>query len=121
MFNRTTVFVCLISVRLSRSDGSSAISRYAVLPGGYWWSLLYGTVVLLLCLFVCLIGADIYAKATFIIFLIVIAALGIIFISFFAVKPHVIDLPNRNSSLGPTEANFTGFKLDTLMSNLQGK
>ncbi|XP_056613008.1 solute carrier family 12 member 9-like [Triplophysa dalaica] len=100
-------------------DGSSAISRYAVLPGGYWWSLLYGTVVLLLCLFVCLIGADIYAKATFIIFLIVMAALSIIFISFFAVKPHVINLPNRNSSFGPTEANFTGFKLDTLMSNLQ--
>ncbi|KAI7800413.1 putative solute carrier family 12 member 9-like, partial [Triplophysa rosa] len=100
-------------------DGSSAVSRYAVLPGGYWWSLLYGTVILLLCLFVCLIGADIYAKATFIIFLIVMAALGIIFISFFAVKPHVIDLPNRNSSLGPTEANFTGFKLDTLVANLQ--
>lgn len=113
--------LCVWSLSCSRSDGSVAVSRYAVLPGGYWWSLLYGTVILLLCLLVCLIGADIYAKATFIIFLIVMAALGIIFISFFAVKPRVIDLPNRNLSLGPTEANFTGFKLDTLVGNLQGK
>nr|XP_055053609.1 solute carrier family 12 member 9 isoform X1 [Misgurnus anguillicaudatus] len=102
-------------------EGGSAVSasHYAVLPGGYWWSLLYGTVILLLCLLVCLIGAHIYAKATFIIFLIVMVALGMIFISFFAVGPHVINLPVKNASIGPTQANFTGFKLDTLMGNLE--
>ncbi|XP_059389866.1 solute carrier family 12 member 9-like isoform X2 [Carassius carassius] len=102
-------------------DGSSlSASRYMVLPTGYWWSLLYGTVVLLLCVFVCLIGAHIYAKATFLIFIIVMVVLGTIFISFFIVPFQTVQLPgHRNASLGPTSANFTGFKLETLMGNVQ--
>ncbi|ROL54695.1 Solute carrier family 12 member 9 [Anabarilius grahami] len=102
-------------------DGSSlSVSRYAVLPAGYWWSLLYGTVILLLCLIVCLVGAHIYAKATFVIFIIVIVVLGTIFVSFFAVPFRTVQLPGQtNSSIGPTSANFTGFKLDTLMGNVQ--
>lgn len=104
------------------SEGSSlAVSRYAVLPGGYWWSLLYGTVLLLVCLLVCLIGAHIYAKATFIIFILVMVVLGTIFVSFFAVPFRTVQLPGHtNASIGPTSANFTGFKLDTLMGNVQG-
>ncbi|XP_041064539.1 solute carrier family 12 member 9 [Carcharodon carcharias] len=91
-------------------------SSTQVLPQSYWYELLYGTVVLLLCLLVCLVGADIYAKASFIIFLIVILVLGTIFISFFAVSPKSI---NITMSLGNTsEASFTGFKLSTLKSNL---
>uniref|UniRef100_A0A671L248 Solute carrier family 12 member 9 n=2 Tax=Sinocyclocheilus anshuiensis TaxID=1608454 RepID=A0A671L248_9TELE len=102
-------------------DGSSLSgSRYMVLPTGYWWSLLYGTVILLLCVLVCLVGAHIYAKATFLIFIIVIVVLGTIFISFFVVPFRTVQLPgHRNASLGPMSANFTGFKLDTLMGNVQ--
>uniref|UniRef100_A0A672SWS2 Solute carrier family 12 member 9 n=1 Tax=Sinocyclocheilus grahami TaxID=75366 RepID=A0A672SWS2_SINGR len=102
-------------------DGSSLTgSRYAALPTGYWWSLLYGTVILLLCVLVCLVGAHIYAKATFLIFIIVMVVLGTIFISFFAVPFRTVQLPgHRNASLGPTSANFTGFKLDTLLGNVQ--
>ncbi|XP_026111593.1 solute carrier family 12 member 9 [Carassius auratus] len=102
-------------------DGSSlSASRYMVLPTGYWWSFLYGTVVLLLCVFVCLIGAHIYAKATFLIFIIVMVSLGSIFISFFIVPFKTVQLPgHRNASLGPTSANFTGFKLESLMGNVQ--
>lgn len=99
-------------------------NSYQVLPSGYWWSLLYGTVLALLCLLVCLIGAHIYAKATFLIFLVVMVVLLTIFISFFAVHPRVVQLPaeatktNGNGTLGQTTANFTGFKLDTLLGNL---
>ncbi|XP_051535457.1 solute carrier family 12 member 9 [Myxocyprinus asiaticus] len=103
-------------------EGGSSVSAsgYAVLPMGYWWSLLYGTVLLLLCLVVCLVGAHIYAKATFLIFLVVMVVLGTIFVSFFAMGPQTIPLPgNLNSSIGPTSSNFTGFKLDTLTGNLQ--
>lgn len=109
-------------------DGTPAISHSQVLPSGYWWSLLYATVIGLLCLLVCLVGAHIYAKTTFIIFLVVIFVLLTIFISFFAVKPRVVSLPsaaNSNSNgtgpVFPTTANFTGFKLDTLLGNLKGK
>lgn len=109
-------------------DGTVATSHNQVLPSGYWWSLLYGTVIGLLCLLVCLVGAHIYAKATFIIFLVVIFVLLTIFISFFAVRPRVVTLPssanpNTNGSgpVFPTTANFTGFKFDTLLGNLKGK
>ncbi|KAJ8378096.1 hypothetical protein AAFF_G00248100 [Aldrovandia affinis] len=98
----------------------AAVSSQRVLPSGYWWSLLYGTGVLLLCLLVCLVGAHIYARTTFLIFLVVMVVLGIIFISFFAVTPRVVLLPPPppNSS-SPVSANFTGFKLDTLLGNLE--
>lgn len=105
-----------------------ATSSYQVLPSGYWWSLLYATAIALLCLLVCLVGAHIYAKATFLIFLVVMFVLGTIFVSFFAVSPRTILLPstgnpaaNRTGPVPPTTANFTGFKLETLLGNLWGK
>ncbi|KAG9343269.1 hypothetical protein JZ751_014250 [Albula glossodonta] len=103
-------------------DGSVAMvgATQRVLPGGYWWSLLYGTGILILCLLVCLVGAHIYARATFLIFLIVMLVLGIIFISFFTVSLRVVSLPPpAPNTSGPTTANFTGFKLDTLLGNLE--
>ncbi|XP_032401114.1 solute carrier family 12 member 9 [Xiphophorus hellerii] len=105
-------------------DPTVVPSSHQVLPSGYWWSLLYGTAILLLCLIVCLVGAHIYAKATFVIFLVVILALIMIFISFFVVKPKMVTLPspfkpsNGTSPVYPTTANFTGFKLETLLGNL---
>uniref|UniRef100_A0A3Q1J9Y3 Solute carrier family 12 member 9 n=1 Tax=Anabas testudineus TaxID=64144 RepID=A0A3Q1J9Y3_ANATE len=91
-------------------DGTPAISHSQVLPSGYWWSLLYATVIGLLCLLVCLVGAHIYAKTTFIIFLVVIFVLLTIFISFFAVKPRVVSLPsaaNSNSNgTGPVTVTY---------------
>ncbi|XP_077468266.1 solute carrier family 12 member 9 [Stigmatopora argus] len=105
-------------------DGILATSNYQVLPSGYWWSLLYATAIALLCLLVCMVGAHIYAKATFLIFLVVMFVLGTIFISFFAVHPRTILLPgfaNSNrmvNATGPSTANFTGFKLETLIGNL---
>lgn len=102
-------------------DGTLATSNYQVLPSGYWWSLLYGTAIALLCLLVCMVGAHIYAKATFLIFLVVMFVLGTVFVSFFAVHPRTISLPSTNvfnvTGLSNT-ANFTGFKLDTLLGNL---
>ncbi|KAJ8280509.1 hypothetical protein GJAV_G00055700 [Gymnothorax javanicus] len=96
-----------------------ALGASQVLPQGYWWSLLYGTTILLLCLLVCLVGVHIYAKATFLIFIIVMVVLATIFISFFAVGPRIVPLdpPPPNTSV-PSSANFTGFKLETLMANL---
>uniref|UniRef100_A0A3Q3FNK8 Solute carrier family 12 member 9 n=1 Tax=Labrus bergylta TaxID=56723 RepID=A0A3Q3FNK8_9LABR len=103
-------------------DGTLPTSHFQVLPSGYWWSLLYGTAVALVCLLVCLVGAHIYAKATFIIFLVVMFVLGTIFVSFFTVGPRTITLPGSaffNGSEFPTTGNFTGFKLDTLLFNLK--
>uniref|UniRef100_A0A674DNR3 Solute carrier family 12 member 9 n=1 Tax=Salmo trutta TaxID=8032 RepID=A0A674DNR3_SALTR len=104
--------------------GWASAGSLQVLPAGYWWSLLYATGILLLCLLVCLVGAEIYAKASFIIFLVVMLVLATIFISFFAVRPRTILLPaappihNSTGPQPPTMANFTGFKLNTLLGNL---
>ncbi|XP_047445014.1 solute carrier family 12 member 9-like [Mugil cephalus] len=99
-------------------DGATGL--YQVLPSGYWWSLLYGTVLLFLCFVVCLVGAHIYAKATFIIFIIVTTVLASIFISFFIVGPFPVFLPNTSvlNSTSMRQANYTGFWLHTLEGNL---
>ncbi|XP_074544471.1 solute carrier family 12 member 9-like [Halichoeres trimaculatus] len=97
-----------------------AAGPHQVLPSGYWWSLLYGTNLLFLCLIVCLVGAQIYAKATFMILIIVTTVLASIFSSFFIVGPVVVILPDASVINGTSRivANFTGFKLRTFEDNL---
>ncbi|XP_072219857.1 solute carrier family 12 member 9-like [Leuresthes tenuis] len=93
---------------------------HRVLPSGYWWCLLYGTILLFLCFIVCLVGAHIYAKAAFVIFIIVMTVLASIFISFFTVRPTVVLLPNTSPMINTSwsTANYTGFWLPTLEGNL---
>lgn len=78
--------------------------------------------LLALCLLVCLVGASIYAKATFLIFLIVTGVLGTILVSFFATRPISVPirLPNVNGS-EMDNGSFTGFSLATLRDNLGGE
>ncbi|CAM4718990.1 unnamed protein product [Lepidochelys kempii] len=97
--------------------GQTMGSGFQVLPRSYWYELLYGTALLLVCLLVCLVGASIYAKATFLIFLIVMLVLVTVFVSFFAVGPTVVPLPQGNGSLA-VNGSFTGFRLATLRGNL---
>lgn len=42
----------------------------------YWWRYLFGTAILILCLIVCIVGAELYAKTTFIIFVVVMASIS---------------------------------------------
>ncbi|NWR25592.1 S12A9 protein, partial [Emberiza fucata] len=102
--------------------GQEAGTGVHVLPQSYWYELLYGTVLLALCLLVCLVGASIYAKATFLIFLIVAAVLGTILVSFFATRPLKVPirLPNGNGT-ETDNGSFTGFSLSTLRDNLGGE
>lgn len=101
-------------------DTAVVAGLHQVLPSGYWWSLLYGTILLFLCFIVCLVGAHIYAKATFIIFIIVMTVLASIFISFFIVGPVVVTLSDASvlNSTGLITSNYTGLRLHTLEGNL---
>ncbi|XP_072530287.1 solute carrier family 12 member 9 [Salminus brasiliensis] len=91
-----------------------------VLPQGYWFSVLYSSVLLLLCLLVCLVGAHIYAKASFITLLVVTVAILSILISPLLVGPrrfsftHTLD---HNRSL-THNGTYTGFNSSTLSNNL---
>ncbi|KAG8136318.1 putative Solute carrier family 12 member 9-like protein [Naja naja] len=62
----------------------------------------------------------IYAKATFLIFLIVMVVLGTVCLSFFIVGVRVVGLPAATDGNRTRFANasFTGFKLSTLLDNL---
>ncbi|XP_026006494.1 solute carrier family 12 member 9-like [Astatotilapia calliptera] len=99
---------------------AAAAGHHHMLPSGYWWSLLYGTALLFLCFLVCLVGAHIYAKATFIIFIVVMTVLASIFISFFILGPTVVTLSHTSAvnTTSMSTANYTGFRLHTLEGNL---
>uniref|UniRef100_A0A673CH27 Solute carrier family 12 member 9 n=1 Tax=Sphaeramia orbicularis TaxID=375764 RepID=A0A673CH27_9TELE len=91
-----------------------------VLPQGYWYTVLYSSVVLLLCLLVCLVGAHIYSRTAFVILLVVTVSLLSIFISFVAVKPLTFVITHRgpgNQTLR-YNASYTGFSATTLRNNL---
>ncbi|XP_024130183.1 solute carrier family 12 member 9 [Oryzias melastigma] len=101
-------------------ESAAVAAGHQVLPSGYWWCLLYGTVLLFLCFIVCLVGAHIYAKATFLIFIVVVTVLASVFISFFVLEPTVVILPDtfHVNTTSPATANYTGVWLRTLEGNL---
>ncbi|XP_038060848.1 solute carrier family 12 member 9-like isoform X2 [Patiria miniata] len=102
------------------TGGSLLVDHQAGLPINDWWPFLYSSIVLLFCLVVCLIGAGMFARTSFFIFLIVMATLITVFVSFFTKKPGPINFPHNNH-LSNGSANYTGFRLDTLKSNLYGE
>lgn len=68
-------------------------------------------------------GAHIYAKATFIVFIIVTTVLVSVFVSFFIVSPLQVTLPVGSVLNGTSHgtANYSGFQLLTLEGNLLRK
>nr|XP_058894671.1 solute carrier family 12 member 9 isoform X2 [Kogia breviceps] len=101
------------------ATGSSGLR---VLPQGYGWNLLYGSLLLGLVGGVCTLGAGLYARASFLTFLLVSGSLASVLVSFVAVRPRDIPLTPRpgpnGSSLPPQVAHFTGFNSSTLKANL---
>lgn len=91
-----------------------------VLPQGYWYTVLYSSVVLLLCLIVCLVGAHIYSRTAFVILLVITASLLSILISSVAVKPRdfVITHQRPGNQTVHFNASYTGFNVTTLRNNL---
>lgn len=108
----------------SSSDATGS-SGLRVLPQGYGWSLLYGSLLLGLVGGVCTLGAGLYARASFLTFLLVSGSLASVLVSFVAVGPRVITLtprPGPNGSSLPSQVgHFTGFNSSTLKANLDGE
>ncbi|KAM4749437.1 solute carrier family 12 member 9 [Rhinophrynus dorsalis] len=124
MFYLANVFACgvyvlglveaVLDVFGNDSDPTNSLRS---LPQGYGYSFLYASVILLLCLSVCLVGASIYSQASFFIFLLVLLVLLSILISFLAVGPrHIPILHGGNLTL---MGEYTGINSSTLHSNLQ--
>ncbi|CAG5875171.1 unnamed protein product [Menidia menidia] len=99
---------------------STGLKGVRVLPQGYWCTVLYSSVILLLCLLVCLVGAHIYSRTAFAILLVVTASLLSVFISSVAVKPKniIITHPGPGNQTLRYNASYTGFSATTLRNNL---
>ncbi|KAF5887115.1 solute carrier family 12 member 9-like [Clarias magur] len=89
-----------------------------VLPQGYWFSVLYASVLLLICMVICLVGAHIYAKASFLTLLVVTVAVLSILISPLAVGPRTFNFTHSHGQNTTRNASYTGFNSTTLANNL---
>lgn len=98
---------------------NESLTPCVVLYEGRWYSFGYASLVLFLCLLVCLIGAGMFAKTSFIIFLAVLVAVASSFVSFLImhhkdhISPGAGNTKHKNDSY-----NYTGWKHKTFTSNL---
>ncbi|XP_071187816.1 solute carrier family 12 member 9-like isoform X3 [Salvelinus alpinus] len=96
-------------------------SALRVLPQGYWYTVLYSSIVLLLVLLVCLVGAHIFARTSFLILLVVTISLLSIYISPLALTTPLNFLISHQGPGNQTltyNASYTGFNGTTLRDNL---
>lgn len=104
---------------LMNSFGPSPDHHLSILHAGKWWSVLYGSVILLLCLIICLIGAGMFAKMSFIIYLIVLAAVASSLVSFiFENRKEDIPKGAGNKLFGNRTLNYSGWSGKTFKENL---
>ncbi|XP_034034512.1 solute carrier family 12 member 9 isoform X2 [Thalassophryne amazonica] len=99
---------------------TSSPAGLRVLPQSYWFIVLYSSIVLLLCLFVCLVGPKIYSRTAFVILVVVTISLLSIVVSSVVVRPHNIVITHQgpgNQTLR-YNASYTGFSAATLRNNL---
>uniref|UniRef100_A0A6Q2Y7D7 Solute carrier family 12 member 9 n=1 Tax=Esox lucius TaxID=8010 RepID=A0A6Q2Y7D7_ESOLU len=103
-------------------DAASS-STLRVLPQGYWYTVLYASIVLLLVLVVCLVGAHIFARTSCFILLVVTISLMSIYISPLALTTPLNFLITHQGPGNQTltyNASYTGFNGTTLRDNLAG-
>ncbi|OCT59622.1 hypothetical protein XELAEV_18001044mg [Xenopus laevis] len=125
MFYLANVFACGVYVLglveavldVFGRDPSDVTDSLRSLPQGYGYSFLYASIILLLCMAICLVGASIYSQALFFIFLLVFVVLLTILISFLAVRPLTVSI--RHGGNVSMTGVYTGINSSTLHNNLQ--
>ncbi|KAG0231094.1 hypothetical protein BGW42_000511 [Actinomortierella wolfii] len=89
--------------------GEATGTVYQVLPEGAIWQFMYGTILLVLCTLICLVGAKLFSKTSLALAVVIFLSTVSIFVSFALVPAFTI--PERN-------IEYTGFSLETLKDNL---
>lgn len=87
------------------------------LPATQWWTFLYGSVVLFVCLIICMVGASAFAKTTFLIFCIVVISIISVIASFGAQKNMAVPVP-ENELTNLTTTPYTKPSVATFKGNL---
>ncbi|KAK3932808.1 Solute carrier family 12 member 9 [Frankliniella fusca] len=92
-----------------------------LLPEGTWWRFLYCTVLNILNLGVCLIGAGMFAKTSAIILATVCVCILSTLVSFFVMNPMEVALPDQNhlvqNASFHVNGTYTGLNILTLKKN----
>ncbi|KAF9154476.1 hypothetical protein BG015_000825 [Linnemannia schmuckeri] len=92
--------------------GESSGTVYRVLPEGPLWGFIYGTILLVSCTLICLVGSKLFSRASLVLAVIILLSTLSIFVSF-AVMPPFTHL-ERN-------IEYTGFSWETLQENMWPK
>ncbi|KAF9139763.1 hypothetical protein BGX30_007533 [Mortierella sp. GBA39] len=92
--------------------GESSGTVYRVLPEGPLWGFIYGTILLVSCTLICLVGSKLFSRASLVLAVIILLSTLSIFVSF-AVMPPFTHL-ERN-------IDYTGFSWETLQENMWPK
>ncbi|KAJ1528503.1 hypothetical protein ONE63_006910 [Megalurothrips usitatus] len=92
-----------------------------LLPNGVWWRFLYSTMLNILNLGVCLIGAGMFAKTSALILASVCICILSTVVSFFVKDPMEVSIPDINTlvqnATHHVNGSFTGLYMGTLRSN----
>ncbi|KAG0311680.1 hypothetical protein BGZ99_009989 [Dissophora globulifera] len=89
--------------------GEASGSMYRVLPESPIWSFIYGTMLLISCTLVCLVGSKLFARSSLVLAVVILLSTLSIFVSFAVMPPFTH--PERN-------IEYTGFSWDTLQENM---
>ncbi|XP_057670991.1 solute carrier family 12 member 9 [Diorhabda carinulata] len=94
-----------------------------MIPGGRWHGFLYGSILNVMNLLICLIGASMFAKTAVFILIIVCSCLSITIFSFFYEGFLEVPIPNSNKILHNNTdldiyRNYTGLSQITFKNNL---
>ncbi|XP_053379512.1 solute carrier family 12 member 9-like isoform X2 [Mercenaria mercenaria] len=110
--------------------GGYFVAEHDGLPvKGDWWKYLYATVVLFICLLVCLVGGSMFAKTLTVILGITVICTLMVFISIFATnhtiqvavpkENHLAHIKHGNETInGTLKFNYTGLEAQTFRDNL---
>eukprot|EP01119_Soliformovum_irregulare_P002251 TRINITY_DN12537_c0_g1_i1.p1 TRINITY_DN12537_c0_g1~~TRINITY_DN12537_c0_g1_i1.p1 ORF type:complete len:843 (+),score=253.96 TRINITY_DN12537_c0_g1_i1:41-2530(+) len=85
-----------------------AFALQGYIPDGRWWLTLYESIALALMILICFIGAGVYAKASFFVWILICASLVYVMFNFMIRKP--------DAELAA--AGFTGISWETLKGNM---
>nr|XP_018911894.1 PREDICTED: solute carrier family 12 member 9-like [Bemisia tabaci] len=98
------------------------VSEEGILPDGPWWRFFYESMLNLLNLFVCLIGAGMFAKTSVVILLVVVICLLSVIFSFCTQSAMQIPIPSANTLINgtnhTTDITYTGLNFTTFTENL---
>ncbi|KAF8962514.1 hypothetical protein BGZ46_001153 [Entomortierella lignicola] len=92
--------------------GESSGTVYRVLPEGWGWGFVYGTILLISCTLICLVGSKLFARSSLVLAVVILLSTLSIFISFALMPPFTH--PERN-------IEYTGFSWETLQENMWPK